>query len=499
MVLALPALALAVEGDLPVQSHPGHVNAQEPLPHAVALRRGHLRVGVDLVLEVIHHGAVGNEGQGGSQVAVKELAGIRAEEALGPGPGEELHAHGVDLAGLHAGPDALQRDALAVEPALEGVARLVGDHLHVVLGAVEVCEDKGDLIVRDAGAVAAGALALGGEDIQQLPVQHGPEELLRLGGELAVELHALGQDLIRGAHGPGIAGAELQRVVRETHGIGLSQPLRLAAVDAVRHRDEVLYDGGAELLHVVFSVAVAAHAVVAQGGVALVAQLSAHLVPELHQLVVEAVQLGLVVFVPLALGLPGGEAPGVVGVGLEGAQLGEGVDPALKGDLGGGQNLFIGLGQLVLLLQLGDDGGREGLELHLRVGEQDLAVLLGELLPEGARQHGLRPLLLNGLQLREEVVPELLLGVVVGVPGVDGVADAGQGGRRVDVAALRLLGEEDLPGLLIVAGQAQPLRQPGQGGLHHLRLRTGIDHLGKLHCDLPPACPPEAVDCPRPA
>ena len=28
---------------------------------------------------------------------------------------------------------------------------------------------------------------------------------------------------------------------------------------------------------------------------------------------------------------------------LEGAQLGEGVDPALKGDLGGGQDLFIGL------------------------------------------------------------------------------------------------------------------------------------------------------------
>ena len=356
------------------------------------------------------------------------------------------------------------------------MARLVGDHLHIVLGAVEVGKDEGDLIVRDTGAVAAGALALGGEDIQQLPVQHGPEELLRLGRELAVELHALGQDLIRGAHGPGIAGAELQGVVGKAHGIGLAQPLRLAAVDAVRHRDQVLHHGGAELLHIVLGVAVAAHAVVAEGGVALVAQLPAHLVPELHQLVVEAVQLGLVVLIPLALGLPGGETPGVVGVGLEGAQLGEGVDPALKGDLGGGQDLFIGLGQLILLLQLGDDLGGEGLELHLRVGEHNVAVLLGELLAEGACQHGARPLLLDSPQLREEVVPERLLGVVVGVPGVDGVADAGQGGGGQDVTALRLLGEEDLPGLLVVPGGLQPLRQPREGGFHRLRIGAGIGH-----------------------
>ena len=80
-------------------------------------------------------------------------------------------------------------------------------------------------------------------------------------------------------------------------------------------------------------------------------------VPQMDQLVVEAVQLGLVVLVPLALGLPCGQAAGVVRVGLEGSQLGEGVDAALKGDLGGGQQLFILLRQLVFLLQLRDDLG----------------------------------------------------------------------------------------------------------------------------------------------
>ena len=433
-------------------------------------------MGVDLVLEVVHHGAVGDEGQGGGQVAVAELAGIRAEEALGPGPGEELHAHGVDLAGLHAGPDALQRDALSVEPALEGMAGLMGDHLHIMLGAVEVGEDEGNLIVRDAGAVAAGALALGGEDVQQLPVQHGTEELPRLRGELAVELHALGQDLIRAACGAGIAGAELQGVVGKAHGIGLAKTLRLAAVDAVRHRDQILHDGGAELLHVFLPVAVAAHAVVAERGVALVAQLPSHLVPELHQLVIEAVQRRLVVLVPPALGLPGGETAGIVRIGLEGAQLGEGVDPALKGDLGGSQQFFIGLGQLVLPLELGDDFGREGLELHLRVGEQDLAVLGGEVRAEGALQHGFRPFLLDGLELRKKVVPELLLAVVVFVPGVDGVADAGKGRGGVDVPQLRLLAQENLPGVGIALGGAQPLRQLRKGALDFRRIGAGINH-----------------------
>ena len=44
----------------------------------------------------------------------------------------------------------------------------MGHYLHVVLGAVKVGKDKGNLIIGDAGAVAAAALALGGKHVQQL-------------------------------------------------------------------------------------------------------------------------------------------------------------------------------------------------------------------------------------------------------------------------------------------------------------------------------------------
>ena len=178
------------------------------------------------------------------------------------------------------------------------------DHLHIVLRAVEVGEDEGHFIVAQAGAVSAGALTLGAQHVQQLVVQHGAEELLCLRRQLAVELHALGQDVVRRTHRPWVAGAELQRRVREAQRIALTQPLRLLAVDLLRHRHKVLPHGGAELLHVVLGVAVALHAVIAQGGVALVAQLSAHGVTQVHQLVVQGIQLLRVLHRPLGVRLP---------------------------------------------------------------------------------------------------------------------------------------------------------------------------------------------------
>ncbi len=112
-------------------------------PFLVALGRGQLGMLVDDVLEVIHHRAVGDEGQRTRQMAVAELAGVRTEEALGPGPGEELHRHGVDLAGFHTVPDVGVRDAVAVHVGSKGVACLVGHDLDVMLRAVEVGKING--------------------------------------------------------------------------------------------------------------------------------------------------------------------------------------------------------------------------------------------------------------------------------------------------------------------------------------------------------------------
>ena len=151
------------------------------------------------------------------------------------------------------------------------------------------------------------------------------------------------------------------------------------------------------------------------------------------ELVVDAVQVILVVLVPLALRLPGRQAALVVRVRLEGGELGQGIGLALEGDLGGGQQLLILGGQVVFLLELGDDLRGEGLELDLGVDKHQVAVLRLEVGAEGGGQHGHGPRLQVLLELGHGAVPEGLLPVVELVPGVDGVADVGQAGQGAQV------------------------------------------------------------------
>ena len=361
------------------------------------------------------------------------------------------------------------------------MAGLMCDHLHIVLRTVEVGKDEGHFIVAQAGAVAAGALALGAQHVQQLVVQHGAEELLRLRRQLTVELHALSQDVVRRAHGPGVAGAELQRRICEAQGIALAQPLRLLAVDLLRHRHEVLPHGGAELLHVVLGVAVALHAVVAQGGVAIVAQLSAHGITQMHQLVVQGVQLLRVLHGPLGVRLPRRQAAVVIRVGLHGLQLGQGVGLPLEGDLRRGDELLIRLDQIVLLLHLRDDLRCEALAIDLRVEEHQLAVFCGEILAERGGQHGRLPRLLVLLQLRRKDVPELLLAVIEGIAGVDGVADGGQRGLGLRGAGQGLLLQKGRTSLLVGGGVLQALRQRRPLLLESLRVGALVGHLREFH------------------
>ena len=201
----------------------------------------------------------------------------------------------------------------------------------------------------------------------------------------------------------------------------------------------------------------------------------------MDQLVVQLIQLRRVLHGPLVVGLPRRQAAGVVGVALQRRQLGQGVGLALKGDLGGGQQLLVLLHQIVLLLHLRDDLRREALAGDLGVQEHQVAVLRGKVLAERGIQHGSLPRLLILLQLRAEGVPELLLSVVEGVAGVDGVADGGQRGLGLHGAGHLLLLQEGLPGLLIGGGVLQPLRQGRQLLLQGLRIRTHIGHFGKLH------------------
>ena len=485
MQLPLPALAVAVEGDLAAELHPRHIHAQKLFPHCMALRRGHLRLFIDDMLEMVDHRAVGDEGQRARQMAVAELAGIVTKEAVCPRPREEFHGHGVHLAALKARPDRLGRDAVAVEIRGKGVARLVRHDLNVVLRAVEVGEDKRNAVLAKARAVAAGPLAGGRQHVQKLVIEHRVEEFAGFGGKRLIEPLALRENVVRGAAGLRVAAAEAKGVIGKGHGIGLAKASGLCLIDGGRDGHDVFDNGGAELLHVLLRVAVAAHAVIAQLGIAVVAQLAAHRVAQLHELVIDLVQLRLVRLVPAALGLPRSQTPRVVRVVFKRGQLRDGVGAAFELDLCAGDQLLIVLHELVFLLQLLDNGGRERLAGDLGVEEHQIAVFRCEFLAERAFQHGSRPRVVIGAKLRPCFVPELLFGVIELVAGVDGVADARERGKRIDVHRQLLLGEERLARGGIIRRGLQPVGQRLQLLLQLVQIGPCIRHFRKFHGNLP--------------
>ena len=451
----------------------------------MAFRRGHVRLFIDDMLEVVDHCAVGDEGQRAGQMVVAELAGVVSEEALGPRPCEEFHGHGVHLAALKTRPDRFGRDAVAVEIRGKGVPRLMRHDLDVVLRAVEVGEDKGHMVLAQARAVAACALAGGGEHVQKLVIQHRVEELAGLGAKRLIKPLALRENVVRGAAGLRVAAAEGERVVGKAHGIGLAETLGLRFVDGRSHGDNVFDDGGAEFFHVLLRVAVAAHAVITELGIAVVAQLAAHRVAQLYELVVDLVELRLVRLVPAALRLPRGQTPRIVGVIFERGQLRDGVRAALKLDLCAGDQLLIVLHELIFLLQLLNNGGGEGLARDLGVEEHQIAVFRRERLAERAFQHRRRPGVVIGAQLRPGFVPELLLSVIECVAGVDGVADARERGEGIDVRRELLLGKERLARGGVVRRGLQLVGQRLQLLLQLVQIGPCVRHFRKFHGNLP--------------
>ncbi len=317
MMLSLPALPVGIERNIPVQTHPGHVDSQQLFPDSVALRRRQIRLLEYSVLEMIYHGTIRNERQRIGQVGVVELTGIRTEEALRPFPGKEFHGHGMYLARLQRRPHRCQRHTVSVHPCRKSMSCLVGHHLHVMLRSVEVCEDKRHLVIGNAGAEAAACLAFRRKNIQQLPVQHHAEELAGLRTQFVIELPALRQNIVRRPYRSRIAGTECQCVICKAHRVFLTKTLRLLLIDLRRHRHQIFHHGRTELLHVFLRIAVAHHPVVTKLHITIVAQLASHLIPQMHKLVIQTVKIRLMILVPLSLRLPCGQTACVIRIGLK--------------------------------------------------------------------------------------------------------------------------------------------------------------------------------------
>ncbi len=63
MMLSLPAFPVGIERNIPVQTHPGHVDPQQLFPDRVALCRRQIGLLEYSVLEMVNHGTVRNERQ----------------------------------------------------------------------------------------------------------------------------------------------------------------------------------------------------------------------------------------------------------------------------------------------------------------------------------------------------------------------------------------------------------------------------------------------------
>ena len=97
-------------------------------PDGVAPGGGEIGLGVDAVLEFVHHCAVGQKAQRVERVleAVALRIACLREKAVEIRPGEKLHAHRVRFGGLHAAAAELEREAVVRDQV--GVERVTGEN-----------------------------------------------------------------------------------------------------------------------------------------------------------------------------------------------------------------------------------------------------------------------------------------------------------------------------------------------------------------------------------
>ena len=182
----------------------------------------------------------------------------------------------------------------------------------------------------------------------------------------------------------------------------------------------------------------------------------------MSQFIIQFIKFGLVFLVPVAFGLPRSQTACIIGVALKGRQLRKGIYAALKGDLRRSQQLFVFYGQLVFLLQVFNDRGRECPAGDFSIHKHQIAIFRSKLRTVGGLQHRLRPCLITFLQLGICLIPKLHFPIIKGVAGINGVADMGQIGKGADVLIQLLMRKEQLFCFSVAFGCFQLLCQPIQ-------------------------------------
>ena len=486
--LALPARAPAIEGQA-VKVDPGAVFLFQTEPDVVALVGRQGGVLVHDVLELVHFAPVRQEDQALLGVGQGVLGGIGPEQQFVPGSGQKLHGHRVDLSALHTGALEVLGDGVVPggQIALEGVAGLVGQHVHIAGGVVPVGKDEGGLVVGQDGHIAAVGLAGPAQDVEQLVVLHKVDERGRLGAQLMV-------------HGAG--GVHPHLVALDRHGVAVRErhvQVREGGVLDAGAFGAAGHDLGQQGHHVpghlipkdanlLGAVADPVHPRIGQLAVVVVAQNGRLPVQVLDGALIQLVELGAVGVKVAGFGLKGGPADGGVQALLIGSQLGDGQLLAVQLHQRAAVQPLVQAGNGVGLLLQGGDAAvhREDGVAHPR--HAGGAEGFGQGVQMGVGQNGPVDFHLGAGHGRAVLVEKVLLGLPVGVAGIAGVVDVGEVGGGAERAHGGALVVVDLGQGLAGGGGSRvggKLPALGQDGVD---VGACVGHFTELHSGDSPSC-----------
>ena len=265
-------------------------------------------------------------------------------------------------------------------------------------------------------------------------VDHEVDEFAGLRADLVVHL-------LRGFDHEGVVACGFGIAVREdhlfvvAHDVVESKAPGLRIIELLAKRDEdgahLLAEGG----NLFFAVVRAALLEIADGDIVLVAEVFAHLVADLDQLVPDLLQAWLVALIEIGICLDRGGAHRAVGMLEIFLQAVEVQRLAVEGDFCRGHDLLILVGQAGLLLAERDVGLAEQLFLQVHGDEILLAELPLNVRAEGAGRDGLAERDLRAAERWERVLEIRDLRFVKFVARVERMADVCDGILRGQLAA----------------------------------------------------------------
>ena len=266
-------------------------------------------------------------------------------------------------------------------------------------------------------------------------VDHEVDEFAGFRADLVV--HLLG-----GPDHKGVVARRLGVAVREDHLLVVphdmvdAETLCLRVIELLAQRHEEcahLLPEGRDFL---FAVVRASLLQIAHGNVVFIAQIFAHLVADVDEFAPDLLQTRLVVLVELGVRLDGGgthRAVGMLEVFLDAVKI-QGL--AVKGNLGGGHDLLVLVGQAAFLLTQRDVGFTEQLLLQVHGDKVLLAEFPLDVRTEGAGRDGFAERHLVAAEGGQRVLQIIDLRLIEFVPGVQSVADVCDGILGEQFAAL---------------------------------------------------------------